>query len=74
MLLNKHFCEFMINELERVKPTFSYLDPEQFWEMLKFEAGNICKEYSSSHARKEKDKEYNPYLLLSVIQEKMVDP
>ena len=72
LLNDQGFCEAMEKDIEHTKTIFSHLDAKRLWEMIKFEISNMCKEYTLVKGRKEKDKLFDLYRLLSDMQEKVI--
>ena len=71
-LNDRKFCTYVESELKWVLNMFSYLGRSEKWEMLKFEAGNICKEQACLKRNKDKTKEFELYQLLDKMQSKLV--
>ena len=72
LLQNEEFCELMTSELKKIQETYKHLDDKRFWELYKFEIGNICKEFSLRCANKDKNRIYYLYKLLCEMDEELI--
>ena len=73
MIDKSDYCEFVESELQRTMQVFNHLQGGRKWEMIKFEAANISKEYAWINKQKEKKQHFNMYRLLSNMQEELVN-
>ena len=49
------------------------MDPKRFWEILKFEIANECKEFAKASSLSEKTRLFNLYRLLNDMQQELIE-
>ena len=71
-LNNEDYCKEIIDGKTAVKRSFGHLDPKRQWEMIKFEATSISKEYASRKKIQTKTRIFELYKLVTDMENTML--
>ena len=72
ILNDEKFCEHMQQLLLELQKTYAYLGDIELWELIKFEARQLARDWAIDKARTEQERRFETYTKLGRMQSEMV--